>query len=40
MRMRENRSTIKDSLSTTLDVVDREHLVRLVFERLGKQGSS
>jgi hypothetical protein len=38
MRMRENRPTIKASLSTTTNVVDREHLVRLIFERLGKQG--
>jgi hypothetical protein len=38
MKMRENRPTIEDSLSTTLEVENREHLVRLIVERLGPKG--
>jgi hypothetical protein len=38
MKMRENRLTIEDSMSTTLDVENRAHLVRLIAERLGPAG--
>jgi hypothetical protein len=38
MKMRENRPTIEDSLATTLEVENREHLVRLIIERLAQQG--
>jgi hypothetical protein len=40
MKMRENRPTIEDSLSTTLEVENREHLVRLIVERLGLTGAA
>ncbi|WP_296707594.1 hypothetical protein [Rhodoblastus sp.] len=40
MKMRENRPTIEDSLSTTLEVENREHLVRLIVERLGRTGAA
>ena len=38
MRMREHRLTMKDSLSTAMEVDNREHLVRLIFDRFGKRG--
>ena len=38
MRMRESRPTIRASMSTTREVENREHLVQLVFDILGKQG--
>jgi hypothetical protein len=38
MRLRENRATIQDSLATTLEVEDRDQLVRHIFNTLGKKG--
>jgi hypothetical protein len=38
MKMRENRLTIEDSLSTILEVENRAHLVRLSVENLGRKG--
>jgi hypothetical protein len=38
MKMRENRLAIEDSMSTTLEVENRAHLVRLIGERLGPTG--
>jgi hypothetical protein len=38
MRIRENRSTIQDSLATTLEVEGREQMVRHIFDRLGEKG--
>jgi hypothetical protein len=38
MRIRENRPTIDDSLSTTLEVAGREQMIRHIFDTLGKKG--
>jgi hypothetical protein len=38
MRMRENRPTMEDSISTTLEVAGREQMVRHIFDALGKKG--
>ncbi len=38
MRIRENRPSIKDSISTTLEVEGREQMVRHIFDTLGKKG--
>jgi hypothetical protein len=38
MRIRENRPTIDDSLSTTREVEGREQMLRHIFDTLGKQG--
>jgi hypothetical protein len=38
MRIRENRPTIDDSLSTTLEVEGRDQMIRHIFDTLGKKG--
>jgi hypothetical protein len=38
MRIRENRPTIDDSLSTTQEVEGREQMIRHIFDTLGKKG--
>jgi hypothetical protein len=38
MRIRENRPTIEDSISTTLEIEGREQMVRHIFDTLGKKG--
>ncbi len=38
MRIRENRPTIQDSISKTLEVEGREQMVRHIFDTLRKKG--
>jgi hypothetical protein len=38
MRLRENKPTIEDSMSTTLEIEGREQLVLHIFDTLGKKG--
>jgi hypothetical protein len=38
MRIRENRPTIQDSLSTTLEVEGRGQMLQHIFDTLGKKG--
>jgi hypothetical protein len=39
MRLREAKASIKESMSTTVEVEDRAQLHKHIFDALGKKGS-